>query len=220
MAQVTLPNLRHFMFGGTNAYLEVLLPWITIPLLEKLDVYFFNRMMYSIPHLRQLMSTARNLRLKTAKLFFNRNCLIVMVYPHKGATSNTLCLQLGGRHFDWQVVSAAQVFHALKTVFTAVEHVTLKYDRHDMSSEWNRQADRTHWRELLGSFDKAKTLRVGYGLVEQVSLALQPSEGEVSTELLYELQELLYSSRSSFPAFTPFIDARQNARRPVIVAQF
>jgi hypothetical protein len=206
------------MFGGTNAYLEVLLPWVTIPLLEKLDVYFFNRMMYSIPRLRQLMSTARNLRLKAATVTFNESNLLLLAYPHKGARLSTLCMQLGGRHLDWQVVSTAQVSHALKTVFSAVEHLTLKYYRHDISSEWNRQADRTHWRELLGSFDRVKTLRVEYGLVEQVSLALQPSEGESSTELLSELQELSYSKRSSSRAFTPFIDARQKAGCPVTVA--
>jgi hypothetical protein len=70
MTRVTLPNLRWLGFRGTSAYLEALLPWVTIPLLEKLQVYFFNRMIYSIPHLRQFMSTAGNLRLKTATVTF------------------------------------------------------------------------------------------------------------------------------------------------------
>ena len=219
--QVTLPNLRHFMFGGTNAYLEVLLPWVTIPLLEKLDVYLFNRMMYSIPRLRQLMSTARNLQLKAATVTFNEPNLLLLAYPHKGARLSSLCMQLGGRHLDWQVVSAAQVSHALKTVFSAVEHLTLKYYRHNISSEWNRQADRTQWRELLGSFDRVKTLRVEYGLVGQVSLALQPGDGESSMELLPELQELSYSTRgSSRDIFILFNDTRQKVGRPVNVLHF
>ena len=58
MTRVTLPNLRWLGFRGTSAYLEVLLPWVTIPLLEKLRIYFLNRMVYSIPHLRQFMGTA------------------------------------------------------------------------------------------------------------------------------------------------------------------
>jgi hypothetical protein len=70
MTRVTLPNLRWLGFQGTSAYLEALLPWVTIPLLERLRIYFFNRMIYSIPHLRQFMSTARNLQVKTATLYF------------------------------------------------------------------------------------------------------------------------------------------------------
>ena len=62
--RVTLPNLRWLGFRGTSAYLEVLLPWITTPLLEMVRIYFFNRMIYSIPHLRQFMKTARNIQVK------------------------------------------------------------------------------------------------------------------------------------------------------------
>jgi hypothetical protein len=126
---------------------------------------------------------------------------------------------LGGKHLDWQVVSAAQVFRALKTVFATVEYLSLQYDRHHVSFEWNVQADRTHWRELFGSFDKVKTVFVEDGLVEQVSRTLQPGEGESPTELFPELQELSYSGRSSTLAFDLFVDARQKAGRPVTVAQ-
>ena len=214
--RVTLPNLRWFGFRGTSAYLEVLLPWVTIPLLEQLRVYFFNRIIYSIPHLRQFMSTAQNLLLKTAKVISREDYLRVVAYPHEEARYN-LDIELGGKHFDWQVVSAAQVLPAFKTVFSAVEDLTFEYVRHNMLPEWNRQANRTHWRELLGSFGKVKTLRVERGLVEQVSRALQPGEGEPSTELLPELQELSYSRRGASRAFSLFIDARKKAGRPLTV---
>ena len=216
VTRVTLPNLHWLKFDGTSDYLEALLPWLTIPLLERLHVVFFNRMMYSLPHLRQFMSTVGNLRLKATNVIFNKDHLVVEAYPHKGAISRTLELRLGGRHLDWQVVSAAQVFHALKTVFSTVEDLTLKYYRHNMSQEWNRQADRTHWCEFLGSFGKVKTLRVEYGLDEQVSRALQPGEEDSPTELFPELQELLYSGRST-STFTAFIDARRKAGRIVSV---
>jgi hypothetical protein len=125
---------------------------------------------------------------------------------------------LGGGHLDWQVASAAQVLHTLKAVFSAVEHLTLKYDRHSISSEWNNEADRTQWRELFGLFGNVKTLCVDGELVGQLSRALLPGEGESPTELLPELQELTYSAiGSSLDVFTPFIDARQKAGRPVIM---
>ena len=220
MTRVTLPNLRWLGFRGTNDYLEALLPHLTIPLLEKLQVYFFNRMIYSIPHLRQLMSAARNLRIKTATFSFRRDCLNVKAYPHKGAGLYSLTTELGGRHLDWQVVSAVQVFHALRTVFSAVEDLVLEYNRRFMSSEWTNEADRTNWRELLGSFGNVKTLTMDGDLVEQLSRALQPDEEESSTELLPELKEISYSVIGApNNAFTQFVDARRKAGHPVAVLQ-
>ena len=215
---ITLPNLHWLRFEGTRAYLEALLPWVTIPLLERFYVHFFNQMVYSIPHLRQFMNTAGNLRFNLAVFEFQEDFMKLSAYPHNGAGLCTLNMGLGGRHLDWQVVSAAQVFYALKTAFSTVESLYLRYNRPNISSELNRQPDRTHWRVFLGSFGKLKTLQVEYGLVEQVSRALQPDEGESHTELLLELQELSYSRRGASRAFALFIDARRKAGCPVTVS--
>ena len=220
--RVTLPILRQLGYRGSSTYLEALLPRVTIPLLGKLQVYFYNRMTYSTPHLGQLMSTAKNLRLKAATFTFEGDCLWVTAYPDMEARLYAFSMELSGKPLDWQAVSAAQVFQARGTLLFAVEHLTLKYDRSNISSEWNRQADLSYWREFLGSFDKVKTLRVEDGLVEQVSCALQPGEGDsespADSELLPELQELSYSAKtSSLNLFTPFVDARQKAGRPVTV---
>ena len=218
MTRVTLPNLHLLGFNGTSAYLEALLPWVIIPLLEMLQIGFFYRIIHFIPHLQQFMTIARKLRPKAATFNFLEELLRVTAHPHAGARMYTLHMELGGRHLEWQVVSAAQVFNALRTVFSAVENPTLEYDRDNISSEWNNEADRTRWRELLGSFGNVKTLRVECGLVEQVSRALQPGEGESPTELLPELQALSYTTTTKAPpldAFAPFIDARQKAGYPV-----
>ena len=130
----------------------------------------------------------------------------------------TLEMLLGGKHLDWQVGCAAQVFHMLRARISVLEHLTLQYRRHSISSEWNNEADRAQWRELLGSFDKVNTLHMDDELVGQLSRSLRPSEGESPTELLSELQELSYSAESSLSdAFTPLVDARRNAGRPIAV---
>ncbi len=220
MPRVTLPNLRWFGFRGASAYLEALLPWVTIPILEKLQVYFFNQLSYPIPHLQQLLTTTGNLRLNTVKLTFYDDFLWVAAYPHKEARLLTLEMMLGGRHFDWQVACAAQVFHTLRTKFSVVEHLTLEYDRsrYSLSSEWNNEADRTQWRELLGAFGKVKTLCMDKELVGQLSRSLQPSEGELPAELFPELQELSCSTFGfSLDPFSPFLNTCQKAGRPITV---
>ena len=70
LTHATLPHLRSLTFGGVSAYLEVLLPRMTTPLLEKLQVTFFNQLTFSVPHLLQLMSMAENLRFSSATLRF------------------------------------------------------------------------------------------------------------------------------------------------------
>jgi len=219
VSRATLPNLRWFGFQGASAYLEALLPCVTMPLLERLQVMFFNQLTYPIPHLQQFTSTAENLRLNTATLTFLLDHLTMVAYPHKGARMFTLVVAIGGRHLDWQVVSTAQILQTLKTVFFEVEHLTLEYKRHLISLEWNNEADRAQWRELLGTFDNVKTLLVDHELIEQVSRSLHPlaSDGESPTDLLPKLQELSYPARSPENAFTPFVDARRKADRPVTV---
>ena len=222
--QVTLPSLRLLGFKGSSAYLEALLPWVTTPLLEQLEIDFFNRMLYSIPHLQQFMNTTGNFRPKTVKVtFYDRLYVRGDLHWHsdRGLYTSSLSLSLGGKHLEWQVVSAVQVSQALETVFSAVEYLILDYVMVDMSLELsNYEADRTGWREFLGSFGNVKTLDIspGYVLFGQLSRALQPDEGESPMELLPRLQELSYGVRDALPdAFTLFADARQKAGHPVTI---
>jgi hypothetical protein len=110
----------------------------------------------------------------------------------------------------------AQIFNALSQMFFAVEHLIFSYEAHSQSSEEHNEVELTEWRKLLGSFSNVKTLRIGDGLVRELSRCLPSEDGEHPLELLPELQELTYSgSGNTNDTFTPFIDARRNAGRPV-----
>ncbi len=120
--RVTLPSLRWFAFQGVGDYLEALLLRVTIPLLERLQVKFYNQLTDPILNLQELVSAAGNLQLNTATITFTMDYLVVMMYPHKGARTFSLEMTLGGRHLDWQVALTAQVFHTLRTAFSVLEH--------------------------------------------------------------------------------------------------
>jgi len=213
---VTLPNLRWFGFRGASTYLEALLPQMTTPLLEKLQISFFRQPNYYTPYLLQFMGATKSLRFDSARLALYKNMIDVEGYPHQGTTMYNFSLSIHCRDLDWQVVSGAQTFRSLRTVFSAVEHLTLEFFRYPISPEANNEVDRIHWRELLMSFSNVKTLHVDDDFFGQISRCLQVDDGESPTQLFPELKELEYSMPyAAKEAFMRFIVARQNAGCPV-----
>lgn len=221
IVHVTLPNLRWFGFRGVSAYLEALLPRIAAPLLEKLQILFSSQLTFSVPHLLEFIRPAENLRFSSARLIFHEGGISTRVYPYEGAKMYALFVNVGCKQIDWQVASAAQILNTLKSVFSSVEHLTLECEMDAMSLEWHHETDPAHWRKLLESFNDMKTLFVDTGLAGDLSRSLQLDDGEpLSVELLPELKEVSYSAIDDADAtFTPFIDARQKAGRPVTLVR-
>ena len=217
---ITLPNLHFFDFHGVSTYLETLARWVTTPRLEKLTIEFFNQLTFSVPRLLHVMGATENFTFKSARFWFLDEYIGMEVYPHEEAEMYALSILVTCCHLDWQVSSAAQISNLLSPAFSAVEHLTLQHGVHSRSSEEHDEADRTEWRQLLGSFKNVKTLRIDEGLAEELSRCLELDDGELPLELLPELQELTYSgSRNTGDGFTSFIDARQDAGHPVTLVR-
>jgi hypothetical protein len=214
---VTLPNLRLFWFRGASAYLEAVVCRITTPRLENLQIRLFKQLTFSVPRLLQFMDTTENFRFDKAMIRFRDKDIYVEMFV-RAADTYAFAVQIDCRHLDWQVSSMAQICNGLSQVFSAVEHLVLQRDVYtsSRSSEEHNDVDRIEWRKLLRSFSNMKTLRVEYGLVEEISRCLRLEDGEPPLELLPELQQLTYpGSGDAADAFTSFIDSRQNAGRPV-----
>jgi hypothetical protein len=219
MTHVTLPNLRQFRFQGVSAYLEAVVRRITAPRLEKLGFQLFHQLTFFVPHLLQFINTAENLRFDSVKFGFSKGEVHVEVYSPE-AKVHTLQMKVRCWHLDWQVSSVAQIFNSLSQIFSKVEDLTLQHEVHIRSSEEHNEVDLTEWHKLLRSFSNVKTLRVDDDLVEELFCSLRLDDKEHPLELLPELQELRYSgSGGTGDAFTSFIEARQNAGRPVTVVR-
>ena len=221
IVHVTLPNLRWFGFRGVSAYLEALLPRITAPLLEKLQILFFNQLTFSVPHLLEFIRSAENLRFGSARVTFHEGGIFTRVYPHEGAKMYALYVDVGCKQPDWQVASAVQILNTLRSVFSSVEHLTLEHEMYAISSERHSEADHAQWRKLLESFNDVKTLLVDAGLVRDLSRSLQSDDEEpLPVELLPELKEVSYSAiDDADDTFAPFVDARRKAGRPVTLVR-
>ena len=213
---ITLPNLRWFGFQGISAYLETLVRRITAPRLERLIILFFKQLTFSVPRLLQFINTTENIRFDSAKFKFSREQVDVNFYSQEEAEKHPLSVSIHCWHLDWQVSSVGQIFSSLGQIPSTVEHLTLQHWVHSKSSEGHNEVDRTEWHKLFEPFNNVKTLRVGDGLVGALSLCLRLDDGELPLELLPELQELTYSGKDDAgDAFKSFVDARQDAGRPV-----
>jgi hypothetical protein len=216
---ITLPNLRLFRFRGVSAYLEAVLCRITTPRLEILLIRLFKQLTFSIPRLAQFMNTTENLRFDNAEIVFRDKSTYMRTFASE-ADKDAFFVTVDCCHLDWQVSSVVQLSNARSQAFSAVECLTLIHEVHSQSPEENNEVDRIQWRNLLRPFSTVKTLRVGDGLVEEVSRCLRSEDRELPLELLPELQELTYlGGGDTGGAFTTFIDARRNAGRPVTVVQ-
>ena len=218
VTHVVLPNLRWLGFQGGSTYLEAILPGMTTPRLEKLQIYFSNELTISVPNLRQSISSAENLRFISANLEFVRSGVELTAYPPEGSQMYALLIRVLCLHYDWQVYSAAQILGVLGPVFSTVVNLNLTYQEHTLSSKSHNEANRTQWREVLQSFNNVEILCVHEDLVNELSSSLQVRDGESPMELLPELKELQYYDRIDIrEAFSPFLHARYNAGRPVHV---
>jgi hypothetical protein len=221
---ITLPNLHHFWFQGACTYLEALVHRITTPRLGKLEIVLPNKHTISLPHLVQVMKTTENLKFDSARLMFSGEQVYMHAYPHgdtAGSGMYPVSITVNCCHLDQQVSSVAQISNSLSQIFSVVKHLTLDVSYGVLLFEEHNEVNRTEWRKLLSSFSNVKTFHIGYELVEELSLCLRLDDGELPLELLPELQELTYSgSGNTNNAFSSFIDARQNAGRPITLVRY
>ena len=220
---ITLPNLRFFWFRGVSAYLEAVVHRITTPRLETLQIRLFTQLTFSAPSLPQFMSTAENLKLDNVVIAFRADEIELQMSSRADGPCYTYPFRVRAEcwRLDWQVSSVAQIANALSQVFSAVEHLTLEHEFHRQSSEEHNDVDRIQWRNLLRPFSNVRTLRVEYGLVNELSRFLRLEDGEHLLELLPKLQQLTYSGdHSTRHAFTSFIEARKIAGLSVALSRY
>jgi hypothetical protein len=216
--RLTLPNLRRLIFRGVNAYLEELLARINTPLLEDLKVRLFNQPSFTVSHLSQFINRTESLRPVFSQVFFYGDTVILSANSRQGDKVSHLSLAVVCRHIDWQVSAAAQIFNALVPILSLTVRLTLGYKEHDRSSEHHNEINRMQWRNVLRPFNGVKAIQIYENLIGHLSHSLQPEDGELPLEFLPELSELVYYKEGDpSDAFTPFIDARQIAGRPVVL---
>jgi len=223
VTRVVLPSLRWLGFRGRSTYMEALLPRMTTPRLEKLQINLSDEPTVSVTNLQQFISNSEILRFTGASWRFDRREFRLQAYPSKGSRTYALSMVINGRAGEhWPLSSTAQMLGVLGPVFSGVMHLSVGICDENIS--WlglppYNDADRTQWRDVLRPFNNVTTLRVEDALVREISRTLKVYDGESTMELLPELKELICGANVNaddlFDTFAAFIEARQHAGHPV-----
>ena len=219
---VTLPSLRWFGFEGPSAFIGIILPRMTMPLLKVTEIASttsdLRNLATSIPLALRSMCETESPRLYAVKVAFYDENMVVTMHPHKQDSMPTLRLRLLRSNPTAGLECMAQVFHLTREVFTEVASLTFE----DKTS-WvlhRRFAIHASWHELLRPFNQVRTLRVSGGdLIEVLSLSLLPIDGESAIGLLPMLGVLSCPKGSQVgESCVLFLDTRRNAGFPVTIS--
>jgi len=212
---ITLPNLKSLVFRGVSAYLESLVAQIRAPLLERLDITFFNQIVFALPHLSYLINITEGFKLPKARVHFGRNEISIATTHHYSRWfDGPFSLYVRCKQLDWQIDCAAQICSWLIPGLSGVERLVLGtyYYNRTTPAEWEHSdIDGTTWQELLRLFVGLKELRIDDVLLEELSRVLQLDEVGSDPGFLSELQEISAPDN----LFTSFIDTRRVVGLPV-----
>ena len=221
---VTLPALRWFGFEGPSAYMEAVLPRITVPLPKVIQIDStitsdLLDLISSISFALRSMCETENPKLCNVKVTFYGVHIVVTMYPHKRTGMLTLRLQLLQLYPEIGLSSIARVFEGIRAALTEVETLTL-----EAKASWvletcfGVQAER---RRLLSPFNQVRTLHVSGGdLIEGVSRSLQPQyTGDSAIEVLPKLRVLSCLKGTHVgESCRSFLAARRDAGHPVTIS--
>ena len=226
LTRTLLPVLATLAFDRvTSEYLEDFVARIDTPLLNSLDITFFNQLIFDTPQLTQLISRTPNFKTH------DRAC-VEMSTLGVSAGLNTQSQTFDGRlelkilckHADWQLSSLAQVCRSAfpQTFIPAVERLDI-CNRYG-PLKWQNDIGSSQWLEVFRPFTGVKGLYVSSELMPHVAAALQELAAGSGTEMLPALQTLfLKEPPSSGPIqenIGKFIAARQLSGHPVVVSRW
>lgn len=217
ITHTALPALRWLEFCGVSVYLEGLIAQITFPLLERINITFFNQLDFTLPHLSNIIRTTKMLRHTMANVIFNQVGISFVVGPHDQSSKGIFSLNISCKYFNWQIGSAIQICSMLLPVLSTAEELTLDFEEESLPPDWQNAVDAMVWHGILWPFTSVKKLSISHPLASELSNALESDDTGLVLELLPELQELeaQVESRGLDNMFVTFIDAHLFTGNPV-----
>ena len=219
-----LPVLTAFMFKGVSEYLECLVVRIDTPQLNRLQITFFDQIIFDTPQLMQFVIRTPWLKgFKEARVTFGDGTASVNLSSVSSPTLpfEGLNLKISCRELDRQVSSLEQVCTSSFPPLPILEHLYI-HKVPNSQPDWQDNVENTPWLELLHLFPAVKNLYLCEEFAPRVVRALQELVGVSATEVLPNLQNIfLEELQESGPVregIQKFIGARQVTSHPIAVS--
>ncbi|KAI9452510.1 hypothetical protein F5148DRAFT_1152197 [Russula earlei] len=120
LMRALLPSLTWLEFAGVNEYMEDLAARIKAPLLDNINIRFFEQIVFDISQLSQFIACAEKLNFPSqAKVYFHSDFVEILLSPSSGAAGN-LTLQVSCTTSDGQVSAMAQICHRASPLLSGV----------------------------------------------------------------------------------------------------
>jgi hypothetical protein len=206
------------VFRGDSQYLEVIVSRIDPPLLDRLEITFFNQPTFDTPLLRHLIGrTGAFMSFHRAHVDFQPFNVTVTLFQQKGSLdTETLKLGVSCKPSDRQLSAAAQLCNSSIPPLPTLEELTINGDGIFL---WQDDIGAPQWLEIMRPFNHVKDLVLSKKLVRLIAPVLQELAGERLTETLPVLQNLFLGRPQPLgtvkEAIEKFIAARQLSGFPV-----
>ena len=216
-----VPVLTNLMFTGVSEYLEDLLARIDAPLLDRLNITFYHKLIFDTPQLTQFIGRTPNFKaFHEAHVGFYDLSASIKLYPTSGA--GFLVLNISSKQPDWQLLTLARLCRSsFLQALIPVERLYIRVLR-PLPLPW--QDERNQWLELLDLFTAVKDLYITSKSMPRIAPALQELIGERVTEVLPSLQVLLLPetipSEPAPAAIGMFVAARQLTGHPISISRW
>ena len=221
-----LPVLKSVEFKGASEYLEDLVTDIDAPQLERLDITFFNDVLFDTPHLSQFIGRTPILNAFENAYIFLANSTACVAFRSPIDCYVQLKVAILCEGSDWQLSSVEQVCTScFQLPFLSTLKGLYVFERIFSSVDWKDNIEYRVWRELLYPFTSVKNIYISDEFALGIGPALQELvKGRAATEVLPTLENIflkgLKSSGHVQEGIGQFVAARQVSSHPVTVSDW
>ena len=221
--RIILPVLDRFWFKGVGEYLEDLMACIDAPRLGRLDITFFNDIVFDTPQLTRFISHTPMLEaFDVANFTLWEHTAGVTLSSTYEDFDERLQVNISCRELDWQLSFLEQVCtSSLPPLSTSQD---LYVSGHPWPKDCIDNIDYVQWLELFHSFPAVKNLYLSKELAPCVLPALQDLVGGRTTVVFPTLQniflEKLEESGPVQEGIGKFVAARQVTPYPITISRW
>jgi hypothetical protein len=223
--RTSLPVLDYFWFRGGGEYLEVLVARIDAPQLRRLEITFFNDIVFFTPQFTRFIShTPMFEAFNVARLGLRDSHASITLSSTSEDFDESLNVSVYCTELDWQLSFLEQVCSSFLPPLSTLQDLYMS--GRPWPQDWKDNIDYAQWLELLHSFSAVKNLYLSKELAPCVVPALQDLVGSRTTEVFPNLQNIfleglnLTKPEPVQEGIRKFVAARNVTSHPITVSHW